>query len=206
MVTADPSGAPRSRSRAAGVLGLLILLGGLSLLVLLAVVLLDRPVAPLPAEAGAVVPTATASPRRTSAARTSSPRPTASPSPTPAPTAPPWDLGDARVRHPPTAPIGSTFSVVVTITNRGTELNPTTIVSLNGLEQVAEIAGCKPGCTITGMEAVFAGLVPGKPRKLQITLVATALGRADYNVCVYATERSSSQVGCVVGLSLVVTR
>lgn len=123
----------------------------------------------------------------------SSPGASASPEPTDPPTPPPapkaWSLDVTSAKYRKRVPLGATMNVVVKVKNAGTAANETTEMQIGGLGDHLEFSDCDPECERRDFLGAtfldFPGVPAGKTRTYTIELVATGLGRADWNLAVY---------------------
>lgn len=108
--------------------------------------------------------------------------------PPPAATPVPWALA-ARITYDSRARLGDTFRVVIEVTNTGRSANPASSMSVDGLDDHADLADCTPTCHLDHFLganfATFGGVAPGGSEVFTLIFQTTKLGRIQPFVCVY---------------------
>lgn len=130
----------------------------------------------------------------------SAPRATPYVAPPPAPTTSPWSL-TATIKYQSKVTLGGTFDIEITVANTGRAASPATGMTVDGLDDHADLAECSPDCKLEGFLganfATFAAVPPGGTAIYTLTFQTTKLGKITPFVCVYDDRAGRGvQVDC----------
>ncbi len=119
---------------------------------------------------------------------------------------PPSTLDVSRVQYTKESSVGGSIEVIVTVSNGGSSSTGEAKLQFSDLDQIADIVGCTPQCSVEKVLGTYATLpsVPaGATATWTVEWVATKVGARDWTLCVYEPADSIDQVYCGGGTTVV---